>query len=69
MQQYGSMVANILVISELKPETAHDPPLRSSLIRAHSVYLHDKIMLEKMLKCTADIIRRQHCFVKYFCMK
>ena len=26
-------------------------------------------MLEKILKCTADIISRQHCFVKYFCMK
>ena len=26
-------------------------------------------MLEKILKCTADIISRQHCFVKYLCMK
>ena len=44
------------------------PRSESSPIRAHSVCLHDEIMLEKILKCTADIISRQHCFVKYFCM-
>ena len=37
--------------------------LRSSLISGHSVCLHNGIILEKILKCTEDIISSQHMYV------